>query len=74
MYFMFNQGIQRTKLHKIGWNSSDTAQLFFDNVRVPVTNIIGDEGAGFFYQMLQVKRKNCNKEYKLLYVYHLMRA
>src|SRR5690606_40138133 len=34
-------------------HSSDTAQLIFDDVRVPVTNRIGEEGRGFIYQMEQ---------------------
>jgi len=37
-------GITRQKIHKIGMDSSDTAQLFFDNVRVPKANLIGQEG------------------------------
>ena len=41
------------KIPKMGNLSSDTAQIFFDNVRVPVKNIIGEEGMGFVYQMLQ---------------------
>ena len=36
--------------------SSDTAQLFFEDVRVPAQNMIGDEGMGFTYQMMQVIR------------------
>ena len=48
-----NLGITRTKIHKLGMHSSDTAQIFFEDVRVPAANIIGDEGSGFFYQMLQ---------------------
>lgn len=40
-------GISRTRLHKMGWHSSDTAQLHFDRVRVPQRYRLGDEGAGF---------------------------
>lgn len=51
-------GIARTKLNKMGWHSSDTAEIRFDNVRVPVENRIGAEGAGFYYLMesLQLER------------------
>ncbi|MCS6797997.1 MAG: acyl-CoA dehydrogenase family protein [Myxococcota bacterium] len=35
------------KLRKTGWWASDTAELFFDGCRVPVSNRIGPEGAGF---------------------------
>ena len=50
-------GITRQKIHKIGMDSSDTAQLFFDNVRVPQRHLIGQEGAGFTYQMLQFQEE-----------------
>jgi acyl-CoA dehydrogenase len=40
-------GISRTRLHKMGWHSSDTAHLRFDSVRVPQRLRIGEEGAGF---------------------------
>ncbi|MCP4185068.1 MAG: acyl-CoA dehydrogenase [Hyphomicrobiales bacterium] len=50
-------GIERQKIDKLGMNSSDTAQLFFDDVRVPVTNIIGEPGAGFTMQMLQFQEE-----------------
>ena len=39
------------KLDKMGWHSSDTAEMFFDNVRVPVSQLVGKEGQGFFYIM-----------------------
>ena len=40
-------GLSRTKLDKMGWLCSDTATLYFDDVRVPVENLLGEEGAGF---------------------------
>ncbi len=40
-------GLSRTKLHKMGWHCSDTASLYFDNVRVPVANLLGEENKGF---------------------------
>lgn len=39
------------KLEKIGMYAQDTAELFFDNVRVPVSNRLGEEGKGFSYLM-----------------------
>jgi citronellyl-CoA dehydrogenase len=50
-------GISKQKIRKIGMNSSDTAQLFFDNVRVPRRNLIGQEGLGFTFQMLQFQEE-----------------
>jgi citronellyl-CoA dehydrogenase len=50
-------GISKQKIHKIGMHSSDTAQLFFDNVRVPRRHLIGEEGKGFTYQMLQFQEE-----------------
>jgi acyl-CoA dehydrogenase len=40
-------GLERTKLDKMGWLASDTATLYFDDLRVPVSNLITDENAGF---------------------------
>ena len=45
------------KLDKLGMRSSDTAQIFFDNVRVPKRNRIGEEGEGFTYQMIQFQEE-----------------
>lgn len=45
------------KLDKLGMRSSDTAQIFFDNVRVPQKNLIGQEGAGFMMQMQQFQEE-----------------
>ncbi len=35
------------KYSKVGWNASDTHELFFDNVRVPMANLVGDRGRGY---------------------------
>jgi citronellyl-CoA dehydrogenase len=45
------------KLDKLGMRSSDTAQIFFDNVRVPQRFLIGEEGKGFTYQMMQFQEE-----------------
>jgi len=50
-------GITKQKIRKIGMNSSDTAQLFFDDVRVPRRHLIGQEGLGFTFQMLQFQEE-----------------
>jgi citronellyl-CoA dehydrogenase len=51
-------GVERSrKLHKLGMWASDTAQIFLDEVRVPLGNLIGDEGEGFRYQMLQFQEE-----------------
>lgn len=44
-------GLKSTKLKKMGWHSSDTAELSLENVRVPVANLVGEEGVGFYYIM-----------------------
>lgn len=51
-------GVSANKLTKLGWHASDTAELHFDDVQVPVENLIGQEGQGFFYLMggLQLER------------------
>ncbi len=45
------------KLKKLGMRSSDTAQFFFEDLRVPQRYRIGEEGAGFMYQMLQFQQE-----------------
>ncbi|PLS18784.1 acyl-CoA dehydrogenase [Bacillus sp. M6-12] len=43
------------KLDKVGMRSSDTAELIFDNVRVPNENLLGEEGKGFYQLMWQLQ-------------------
>jgi citronellyl-CoA dehydrogenase len=45
------------KLKKMGMHSSDTAEIFFEDVRVPIKNLIGEEGKGFIYQMMQFQEE-----------------
>lgn len=55
---MHSPGVVRGKrIEKIGMHCSDTAQLFFEDVRVPKKNIIGEEGQGFIYQMIQFQQE-----------------
>ena len=55
---MKTQGVTiERRLRKIGMNSSDTAQIHFDDVRVPLRHLIGQEGEGFTYQMLQFQEE-----------------
>lgn len=44
-------------LEKVGWHAQDTAELFFEDVRVPVENRIGEEGAGFMYLVSQLPQE-----------------
>ena len=52
------KGVERSrKLNKLGMRSSDTAEIFFENVRVPQRNLVGQENWGFMYQMLQFQEE-----------------
>jgi alkylation response protein AidB-like acyl-CoA dehydrogenase len=44
-------------LEKIGLKAQDTAELFFDNVRVPAANLLGEEGKGFYYLMQRLPQE-----------------
>jgi len=55
---MKTKGVQiARKLDKLGMRASDTAQIHFDNVRVPQRYLIGEEGMGFTYQMRQFQEE-----------------
>ena len=45
------------KLEKVGQKAQDTAELYFEDVRVPVANLLGEEGRGFYYLMRQLAQE-----------------
>jgi acyl-CoA dehydrogenase len=51
-------GFERGRnLDKVGQHAQDTAELFFDNVKVPKDNLLGEEGAGFIYLMTNLSQE-----------------
>lgn len=44
-------GISTSKLDKLGWRASDTAEIAFDNVKIPADQLMGEENKGFSYIM-----------------------
>jgi citronellyl-CoA dehydrogenase len=54
------------KLDKLGMRSSDTAELAFDNMRVPVANTIGEIGRGFQQQMSQFQDERMIAAYQMV--------
>jgi acyl-CoA dehydrogenase len=49
--------VRGRNLDKVGMHSADTSELFFEDVRVPLTNCLGDEGQGFIYLMNQLPQE-----------------
>ena len=47
-------------LRKMGWHCSDTAELFFEDVRVPASNLVGEENGGFYLVMQQFVSERLN--------------
>ena len=73
-------GISATKLDKLGWRASDTAEIAFDNVKIPASNLLGEENEGFGYilQHFSLERlvmginAHARAEYALDYVQNYM--
>ena len=52
------KGFERGRnLDKLGMHAQDTAELFFTDVEVPVANLLGEEGKGFYYLMLNLAQE-----------------
>ncbi len=55
------KGFERGRnLVKMGMKAQDTAELIFDNVEVPDSNLLGEEGKGFYYLMHELARERLN--------------
>ena len=55
------EGFKRGRnLEKVGMKAQDTAELSFEDVHVPVSNLLGEEGKGFYYLMRQLARERLN--------------
>jgi len=52
------EGFKRGRnLDKVGQDAADTSELFFEDVRVPITNCLGEEGKGFVYLMSELPQE-----------------
>jgi acyl-CoA dehydrogenase len=52
------EGFKRGRnLDKVGLDAADTSELFFEDVRVPITNCLGQEGMGFIYLMSELPQE-----------------
>lgn len=49
--------VKGRKLEKLGLRSQDTAEIYFENCRVPVANLLGQEGRGFAYMMEKLQQE-----------------
>jgi alkylation response protein AidB-like acyl-CoA dehydrogenase len=55
------EGFERgRKLDKVGLKAQDTAELSFNDVHVPISNLLGEEGRGFYYLMHHLARERLN--------------
>ena len=53
----FNGFFRGKNLDKIGMKGQDTAELYFNNMKVPINNLLGEEGRGFYYLMHNLPRE-----------------
>ena len=52
------EGFKRGRnLDKVGLDAADTSEMFFEDVRVPMTNCLGEEGKGFIYLMSELPQE-----------------
>ena len=52
------EGFKRGRnLDKVGLKAQDTSELFFDNVRLPISNLLGTEGKGFYHLMEELPQE-----------------
>jgi len=49
--------IKGNKLNKVGNRSSDTAEIFFEDLFIPAENMLGEQGAGFIYMMKELPQE-----------------
>lgn len=74
------EGVSVSKLDKLGWRASDTAEIAYDNVVIPTSNLMGEEGKGFPYIMQHFALErlvmginaHARAEYALDYALHYM--
>ena len=73
-------GITSTKLNKLGWRASDTAEIAFDDVHIPLDHLMGEENQGFYYimqhfaleRLIMAINAHARAEYALEYTVHYM--
>ena len=53
------EGVSASKLEKLGWHASDTAELAFEDVFVPDEHLLGEEGRGFYLIMANFQWSGC---------------
>ncbi len=73
-------GVSATKLDKLGWRASDTGEIAFDSVKIPLSHLMGEENKGFNYimqhfaleRLIMGVNAHARAEYALEYALHYM--